>query len=374
MMRAVLRGVILAGASVLVAGCPTEANPPLDVAPGLRAEVLAAVAQPTAIAFAPDGRIFFTEKNSGAIRVIVDGVLRAIPVATLPVNTAGERGLLGIVLHPNFGQNRRIYVFYTRSDTGAVETNPLAVLDHRVVYLQETDNLAGPEVFVASLPAHGVQRIGGQLAFLQDDTLLVALGDQQNQDAAGDPSQLSGKILRYRDDGTIPADNPNPASAVYARGVRDPRGLAVDPISQTAFFADAMPSPFHEVNQLYGGRHYGWPIVIGLANNASERNFVDANPDYFDPLIESGTNPDPFAGVAFNPGGQYGTRSRDALFYGLRDAGRVFSVELTAARTATVSTTVLVGGFPPLRTIAVSPAGTLFVLTEMAVYRVVVVR
>lgn len=369
--------VFAAGALVSV-GClpfPGQAPVPVDVAKGLRAEyVVSGAARPAALALAPDGRVFYTEKNTGRIRVIAEGALLEEPFAELPVNCAGDRGLLGIALHPNFNLNRRIYVFYTRSDTGQSSDDPPAVVDNRVVYFEAQGNLARDgEIFVASLPVgSGTKRVGGRIGFAPDGTLFVALGDLTQTEAAQAVDLLPGKVLRYHDDGTVPLDNPVAGSPVYARGLRDPRGLTFDPQSDVAFVTDRNENGSHEINRILAGRNYGWPEVVGRATTPAELAFAAENPDYVDPLLESGSERSVFEGAAFNPSTKYGSDARLQFFYGLRDKGRVRSLQLTAQRTAAVKSESFATGLPtPITDMAFSPAGTLYVASADAVLRVV---
>ena len=112
--RLVLLVAALVGLLISI-GCltfPGNTPAPINVGDRLLAEyVVNGVHHPTALAFATDGRVFYTEKNTGRVRVIVDGRLAAEPFTTVPVNYAGKRGLLGIALHPEFATNHRVYLF-----------------------------------------------------------------------------------------------------------------------------------------------------------------------------------------------------------------------------------------------------------------------
>ncbi len=146
-----------------------------------------------ALAFAPDGRIFFTEKG-GSLRVIDDGQLVEEPVAEFSVDTLNERGLLGVALHPEFAQNDWIYLYYTRRDaTGAT-------VDNRVVRVTLDGNSAvGDETLIASLPVGGLFATihnGGNIRFGPDDKLYITIGDVGVAESAQDPDSLSGRILR----------------------------------------------------------------------------------------------------------------------------------------------------------------------------------
>ena len=305
---------VLALPGLLLGGCLTLPGQPSRVGPGLLAgDARQRGRRPQALAFTSDGRVFYTEKNTGQIRVIDQDGLLAQPFAQVPVNSAGQRGLLGIALHPDFPTVPRVYVFYTRSDSGVSTNNPQAVFDNRVVFFQANGSVAdGGEVFVATLPAtSATTNVGGQIAFAADGTLLVALGDQAESAAAGDPASLLGKVLRYNDDGSIPADNPSPDSPVFASGLRNPGGLCVDPASGSVFVIDRGPDGASEINRVTSGADLGWPAVSG-ANTSAEQAYVAATPAYIDPLYITPSG-ELLTGCSFNPVGVMGRMSERAL-------------------------------------------------------------
>jgi hypothetical protein len=206
------------------------------------------IPNPSSIVASDDGRVFYCEKDTGRVRVLIGETLQTTAVLDLPVNSAGDRGLLGLALHPDFATNNRLYLFYSRSDTGADSDDPRAILDHRVVYFEIGDgNVAtGGEIFVASLPADlTTKNIGGPLLFDRQARLLVAFGAAGNEAAVQDLSQLNGKLLRYNDDGSIAAENPDPNSPVLARGFRDPSGLSLDVRSEEVFLLGALGRDEH---------------------------------------------------------------------------------------------------------------------------------
>jgi glucose/arabinose dehydrogenase len=370
---------VVAAGVLALPGCPSSTGtpPPINVAVGLQAEYLDAnVARPYAMAAAADGRVFFTEKNTGLIRVIKDGAILADPFASVPVNFADDRGLLGIALHPDFNVNGRIYVFYTRSDTGQVTSDPRAVIDQRIVYFQAEgggDVATGEETFVVSLPVGlDTTRIGGVIGFAPDLSLYVGFGDTTDQDAAQIATLPFGKVLRYNDDGTIPANNPTADSAVYAQGLCDPRGLAFDPESHIAFLNDhrAAGSGVWQIDRVLGGKNYGWPAVVGVADSPDELDFVAQHPEYLDPILVSSN--DGFAGLAFNPGTKYGSTAREQLFYGRIKEGRITAAPLSADRTVADTPAQFAQNFPaPLTDVTFTPAGTLYVASSSAILRVV---
>lgn len=368
-------GLGLLAGCLAAGGClPSEGTPPpAAVGDKLTAEYLVVGAQnPAALAAVADGRVFYTEKNTGRVRIINRGVLLDEAFAEVPVNFAGDHGLLGIAAHPNFAQNGRIYVFYTRSSTG-LSTNVAAdTLDHRVVYFEANGNLAaGGEIFVASLPAGpGTARVGGRVGFAADGKLLVALGDQENPDAAQDLNALSGKILRYNDDGSIPADNPIANSPYFARGVRDPRGLGFDTVGGAPFAIDRNENGNEEINRLLSNRNYGWSSVAGGAKTGAQLQFAADNPNYLDPLLDTFGERPALAGCAFNPSARYGFPAQHQLFYAEAAKNRIMRLNLTADRTGVAGRAEFAFEFPgQITDLVFTPAGTLYVACEDTIFR-----
>ncbi|MCG3125611.1 MAG: Aldose sugar dehydrogenase YliI [Phycisphaerae bacterium] len=355
-----------------------ETPPPFDVSANGKAETVVLGANaPTALAFAPDGRIFYTEKSTGLVRVVSGGVLLDQPFASLPVNNAGVRGALGIALHPDFETNQRIYIFYSRSDTGETTSDSQAIVDQRVVYFEADGDVAdGGEIFVASLPVgESVGPIGGRLAFGPDGKLYVALGDLGDPGAAQDDDNLEGKLLRYNDDGTIPSDNPVGGSPIFARGIRNGLGLTFDALSGQAWIVDQNAGGHHEVNRSVSGTNLGWPEVAGVAKTAAQLAFVDQTPGYLDPIVESGLDAPGFVGGGFNPSDRYGVSQRQRFFLGESGTRVVRRLTLSDDRNAVVQSSVFAENFPSAITdVAFTPAGTLYVACEDAIYRVAPVR
>jgi glucose/arabinose dehydrogenase len=371
------RVVVLTGAvlAALLCGCVPQTLPdPINVAAGFQAEYLAVgLAEPSAVAAATDGRVFFTEKNTGRIRLIQDGVLQDAPFATVPVNYAGDWGLLGIALPPNFIDSGRVYVFYTRSDTGAATNNPDAVVDHRVVYIPaETATTGGSEVFVAALPVGGTGNVGGQLAFNAEGELFVAFGDSGDSAAAADSARLFGKLLRYTADGAIPTDNPDPNTPVFASGIRQPRGLTVDTETGAVFMIDRIRGSLHELNRVEAGANLGWPTLAGRADTTAEQALAAELTGYVDPLLES---TEELVGLGYNPSSKYGIASQLRVCMGNNPQARIIALTMDADQLLVTGRTPLATGLPtPLRDVYFTPAGTLYILTDTAVLRMVEFR
>src|SRR5438067_4291432 len=232
-----------------------------DTAEGQRIRVVAvhrALEYPWRLAFLPDGSMLVTER-AGRIRIIRSGVVESQPVKGAPVSFfAGESGLPGAVhgfmdvaLDPRFAENHLIYLVYTKPIEGKKNTTALARgrLDGNT--LSEVR-----DIFV--LDEAGTSRI----AFGRDGTLFMTTTGKDPQD----PNTLGGKVLRLRDDGSVPPDNPFGGKTghrpeVYTLGHRSSLGLAMHPGTGEIWENENGPNGGDEINILRPGRNYGWPVV-----------------------------------------------------------------------------------------------------------------
>jgi glucose/arabinose dehydrogenase len=218
---------------------------------------------PWAIDFAPDGRIFFTERNSGRVRVVENGNLKSTPVITLSspfyYMPKSEGGLLGLALDPNFATNHYMYIYHSYKTSDNKVAN-------RVVRLKENNNKATiDKVLITNLPG-AVYHNGGRLKIGPDNKLYFGDGNYGNKDDT--LSYLGGKIFRLNLDGTIPADNPFGASSpIYSRGHRNPQGLAWQPGTNRLFESEHGESSKDEINFIEPGNNYGWPKYDGGNQN-----------------------------------------------------------------------------------------------------------
>ncbi|MBI4520022.1 MAG: PQQ-dependent sugar dehydrogenase, partial [Gemmatimonadetes bacterium] len=228
---------------------------------------------PWGIAFLPDGGMLVTERP-GRLRVIRNGVLDPTPIGPLPPMLAVSLGgLLDVALHPQFGDNRLIYLTYSKPGEGQGNATT-AVLrarwDGGSTLADVQDILVadayhgGPGTDQSAGPASG--SYGSRLAFDRDGLLYVTLGDRNYGPKAQDPSSHIGKILRIRDDGTVPPDNPFVGRAgykpeIYTLGHRNQLGLAFDPATNELWSTEQGPQGGDELNLIQAGKNYGWPRV-----------------------------------------------------------------------------------------------------------------
>jgi glucose/arabinose dehydrogenase len=246
-------------------------------------EVRSGLSSATAMATAPDGRIFVTELQTGRIRVVtptdtLPWKLQAEPFATLPVETGNEKGLLGIAVDPLFGQNGNdfVYVFYTAAGpVNRVVRFKAVILNGNTVAENST-----PTVTFNDIPAADDHN-GGTIHFGPDGMLYVFVGENDIRTEAQSLSTLRGKILRINPNGGIPSDNPffntlqAPFSAIYSLGHRNGFGFTFHPLTKDLWETENGEHDNDQINRIIGGKNYGWPICAGICSN----------PLYEDPII-----------------------------------------------------------------------------------------
>jgi uncharacterized repeat protein (TIGR01451 family) len=279
--------------------------------------VVSGLSQPTSMAFIGNNDFFVLEKNTGKVQRIVNGAVQST-VLDLAVNSASERGLLGIALHPNFVLNGYVYLYWTESSTGVDSTNlaDVALLGNRVDrYIWNGSTLTFDRNLIhlhayqadANQPLRGNHN-GGVLRFGPDGKIYILMGDNgrrglmQNlpcgptsvcpgptvtDDQFGGPepddAHLTGFILRLNDDGSTPTDNPfyNASTSLtgqaaanikklYAYGVRNGFGLGFDPLSGNLWDQENGDDAFDEMNRVTAGSNNGWVQVMGPSNRIAQ--------------------------------------------------------------------------------------------------------
>lgn len=232
------------------------------------------------LAVAPDGRIFVGQQN-GVVRIIKNGAPLPTPFVAITVNSAGmERGLLGLTIDPGFQSNGFVYVHYTTNGT-----SPNVV--QRISRFTASGDIAAPGsevMLIESDPTPSDEELGGGLAFGPDGMLYVGIGDAEVASSAQVTNSLWGKVLRIRNDGTIPADNPFFAQntgkyrSVWAVGFRNPYMFSFD--GSGRLFVNDVGSvgaaAREEINHVVAGANYGWPTCEGncAVPNPALRNSV----------------------------------------------------------------------------------------------------
>ena len=315
-------------------------------------------ASPTAMAFAPDGRLFVCLQG-GQLRVIKNGTLLATPFVTVPTTANGERGLLGVAFDPNFSTNQFVYVYYT-TNTAPIHNRISRFTANGDVAAANSESVLVDLDNLSTATNHN----GGGLHFGPDGKLYAGVGENANGANAQTLSNRLGKILRYNSDGSIPTDNPfyNTATganrAIWALGLRNPYTFGFQPGTGRMFINDVGQSAWEEIDDGIAGSNYGWPTCEGAC--------APANSNFRDPLFQYGhgtsnTTGCAIVGAAFYnpPVNQFPSSYIGKYFFGDLCSGwiRLFD---PAAGTASAFAT----GIATLVDLQVGPDGCLYYLAQ----------
>lgn len=229
---------------------------------------------PIAMAFSSDGRLFFTERCTGNVRVI-EGIPgpkpRLNPESVYrfgPISCYFERGLLGLALDPKFRENGFLYVYYSHKGSG-----PRDPYRHRLMRITVKNNRGSdPVALLDNLPIGSQMDFGwgnhngGNITFGPDGKLYLSIGDLAEPENSQNLESFAGKILRLNPDGSAPTDNPfydrsapeSPRSYVYAYGLRNSFDLTFHPMTGVLYATENGPETNDELNIIYPGKNYGW--------------------------------------------------------------------------------------------------------------------
>jgi glucose/arabinose dehydrogenase len=224
-----------------------------------RIETYVAANFPVGMAFAPDGRLFYNEKTTGNVRVVLaDGSLQSEAVVNLPTDALQERGMLGLALSPSFEEDNILYVVHTIiGDARDYPANRL------VRFSIDENNLAGEieELYSVPIVSGELLHNGGNVHFDEQGYLYLSIGDNGDDRNAQNLENPRGKLHRFEVTETalaIPADNPFENSTVYAYGFRNPFDFTFDPYGDSIFLAEVGPDCDDEINVVFAGANYGW--------------------------------------------------------------------------------------------------------------------
>jgi aldose sugar dehydrogenase len=308
---------------------------------------------PWSIVFAPDGRMFFTER-AGRVRVFENGKLRPQPVFTVPdVEPRGESGLMSIALHPQFSSNHFVYLSYAYS-SGETQV--------RVVrYRESPAGFTDRQVIIDNIPAAQFHA-GCRLRFGPDGKLYITTGDATDRQLAQQLNSIAGKILRLNDDGTVPSDNPfvgraNARPEIWAYGSRNAQGIDFQPGTNLLFETEHGPSGFDgpgggdEVNIIERGKNYGWPVIHHRATQAGMES----------PLLEYTPACAPASGMFYR--GSQLAPFKGNFFFGCLRGERIIRVALEGRRVISQEN-LLEKKYGRIRDIAEGPDGFIYFSTS----------
>jgi glucose/arabinose dehydrogenase len=326
---------------------PASAGGTFTTQDGVRVQITTVASNlevPWAMAFAPDGRLFVTERP-GRVRIL-DLASPASDVAlTLDdVFRQGEAGLLGLALAPDFAATRHVFLHYTAvAGNGAV---------NRIVRYREVGGRLGERaVLLDNIPAATIHD-GGRLRFGPDGLLYATAGDAANSSLAQDPASLAGKLLRLERDGTTPRGNPF-GSPVFSWGHRNPQGFDWHPDTREIWATEHGNSGNDEINVVRAGVNYGWPTIEGGQTFPNMETPITS----FSPSIAP-------SGAAFYQGARFPQFAGNFFAATLRGTHLLRLVVDAQARRVTRQERLLDGTLGRLREVIVGPDGAIYVSTN----------
>ena len=328
------------------------------------------LSHPWSMAFLPDGDILVTER-AGRVRIIRDGLLDPQPVPGVPtVHAVRLSGLMDVVLHPDFDQNRIVYLTYTKN----LNPDPLEVATTLARGRLEGNAFVGMEDILVADSWAGDGGSGSRIAFGPDGMLYMTTG-ASNGNAAQDPSNLRGKVLRLTDDGSPAPGNPfegraGYASEVFSMGHRNSLGLAFHPVTGELWNSEMGPNGGDEVNIIRPSANYGWPdISFGRTYDGPWvspipwREGITLPVAYWVPGISP-------SGLAFYSGGRYFPAWNNSVFVGslsvgqIRGTGHLVRIQFDENGEERRRESMLVDLAQRIRDIKQGPDGFIYLLTE----------
>lgn len=235
--------------------------------------VFSGLKEPWAFEFIAEDEVLITQRHGQLLRLrLGDASPREVKGLPPIASEHQQGGLLDVALHPDFASNQRIYFTFSKADEKASQYSLTALASA----ILDGDRLQDVTVLVEALPyGWSPSNFGGAIAFDSAGLLYVSIGDRSDQDASQRGDRLQGKLLRFKDDGTVPSDNPFVTvegidDRIYATGLRNAQGLHFDAPSGLMFEAEHGPMGGDEVNIIRAGANYGWPAITYGKNYTGE--------------------------------------------------------------------------------------------------------
>jgi glucose/arabinose dehydrogenase len=385
------RGVIAIGFFLVV---PPNGTAQTVTDPGLQVtEVVGGLSQPTAMAFIGPGDILVLQKSDGRVRRVINGMLQPGQVLDVAVDSASERGLLGLAIHPNFPTSPFVYLYYTESTTGSDTSGSPAPSGNRVYrYTWNGSTLVGPQLILDLPVTPGPNHNGGAMTFGPEDKLYVVIGELnrngqlQNFSGAAAPDD-TGVIFRINDDGSAPSDNPffnqgGNLAKYFAYGIRNSFGLAFDSVTGKLWDTENGPANYDEINLVEPGFNSGWMRIMGPSSRDAQGTsdlVVFSGSHYADPKFSWFSTVGP-TGIIFMNGASLGVDYQNNAFVGDINNGNLYRFRLNPTRDGFVFTDPNLGdlvadnntelqelilgtGFSGITDLKIGPDGLLYVLS-----------
>ncbi len=350
--------------------------PPLDDGPWvfdtaeqhkIRVSVVAkGLSHPWAITFLPNNDMLVTER-AGRLRLVRDGMLDPHEISGVPtVRTDGNGGLMDVAVHPQFAENRLVYLTYTKPVGGGKGAPALARGRLEAGTLVDVRDLIVTEAY------EGNSGLNGRVVFGRDGKVYMSTGGRVT-DVSQNPMSLRGKVLRLNDDGTVPDDNPfvkhdDHRPEIYSFGHRNTLGLILHPVTGEIWQHENGPNGGDEINIVLAGRNYGWPVVSFGRDYSGARLYEPTRDGMETPLVVW-LPAIAAAGMAVYTGDQFPAWKGNVFVGSLREGGIpgtghleriVFNEKTEELRRETMLTELR----QRIREVRQGPDGLLYVLTD----------
>lgn len=298
---------------------------------------------PWSLAFAPDGRLFVSERP-GRVRILdVASGTSTLALTVEGVFAQGEGGALGVALDPQFAENGHLYLYHSA-------TAGNAAVNRVVRYREVSGALVERLVVLDNIPAAGIHN-GGRIRFGPDGLLYVTAGDAANTSLPQDLGSFAGKILRITRTGTVPVGNPFGASPIFSWGHRNPQGIDWDPLTGDLWSSEHGATGNDEINVIRAGLNYGWPTIQGAQTMAAMERPIE----FYSPAIAP-------SGASFYRGDRF-PAFRNNLFVAALAGQLLLRLQIEGGRVV-AQERLVDDRFGRLRDVVTGPDGYLYVATN----------
>lgn len=293
---------------------------------------------PWGLAPLPDGDLLVSSRDEATITRVDAESGKKTELSEVPgVSPAGEGGLMGLALSPDYASDRMVYAYFTSASDNRVV---------RMLYDEQKpsgEQLGAPDTIFRGIPK-GFIHNGGRIAFGPDKMLYAGTGESGEKGLSQDRDSLGGKILRLTPEGDPAPGNPFPDSPVYTYGHRNVQGLAWDD-KQRLFAAEFGQDTWDELNAIKPGDNYGWPEAEGKSNNS----------EYHNPIAQWGTDDASPSGIAYAEG---------AIWMAGLKGERLWRIPLKGTEASADPQSFLQGEYGRLRTVASAGGDKLWLVTS----------
>lgn len=342
--------------SLMLAGCDAR-----SAAPVTATKIVGGLEHPWGMTFLPNEEILITERG-GHLRSVQKGKLSP-PIKGVPkVYAQGQGGLLGVAAHPQFTENRLIYLAYSGAGNGGASTE-LVSGQYQQGKLTNVQKL-----FIALPKVESGHHFGGRLLFDRQGYLYLTLGERGEPDLAQDISNHAGGVVRLNADGSVPPTNPflnkmDAASELYTYGHRNVQGIALNPSNGQVWTHEHGPQGGDEINVLKAGANYGWPAITygeeygggPVGSGKKQQAGMEQPLHYWTPSIAP-------SGMAFYSGDKY-SGWNGSLFVGSLKFAKLVRLTLVGGKVA-AEESLLEDEIGRIRDVQQGPDGYLYLLND----------